>query len=134
MSGTLAFGCDDCDMYMINASLKPLRYSNAQANLLAEALKAAEALEQTNKLDDQLSNSDTKKGNSLKPIKSEDIADQDVNDADDSEEDTHSTSRPFQYTTVADEESSSSPDEKLDVLMSKLMLMTNRFDRSMFYQ
>lgn len=120
---------------MVNASLKPLRNSNNQAQLLAEAMKAAEAIEQSNKADDQLTNSDSKKSNSLKPVKAEDMADHDVNDIEDDSEDTKPNLRPFQYSAVtdADEASDTSPDEKLGVLMSKLMLMTNQFDRKMFF-
>lgn len=76
--------------------MKPLRNQNNQAQLLAEAMKAAEAIEQTNKADDQLTNSDSKKGNSLKPVQPADIADHDINDEDDSDDNPPTNLRPFQ--------------------------------------
>lgn len=129
MSGTLAFGCDECDMYLVNASLKPLRQSNEQLKQLELlAIKAADAIEQENENDDSNSNEQSK-GPQLKPVNSSQITDDDDNNDDDSDDEEEPKQyRSFQYNT----QDNDAADAAIGNMMSKLMFMSNRFDHKMF--
>jgi len=73
MYGTLAFGCDDCDMKMVDATLKPLRMNKAHDKRELDALqiKSLDAIEQGNKADDDTTNAQSKSDSQLRSIGSD---------------------------------------------------------------